>query len=307
MMTSDSGSSATPIKENNLQKRRSVFLVGGVVYLFVGVVLFTSYHFALAPLMDARVDYERARSTHSFLVKARDVMSHMNAEASEANLSGNRIMAQTLLLELSRVLGGNVLDFETDFDKVIKEAHAIARQDGEKNRPSKGETSSDDVSPERSVVNVQIEPTDRQTFEAYLKLSEEDLGTSSLTWPFLGFQSGRLSLLILFIFASSVGLIAGGLRLLMLQRRPDINELDARHFLLPLLVPVLAIMLLTLLTGFGGSLLDDPIDDATSQLLVMLTGAIGLAPENFMQSVRGYLKSTVEEFTRGEDDAIEAT
>lgn len=276
------------------------FLLAGLAYLTIGFVSLWMYVFVMLPLVAARTVFEATKAEHDIVVSLRDTFRPLLTSggdgklspASDAFLKALQPFLPSLPLERARLF----LAPETDFERLQKRADANYAQHWEhlhkSGAPSSPPPPTDANSAALPSKQAAPQPTPPSyLFLAWLSETNEGLNSTWLARCHASSPVAEITIKAFLMLGLSLGLVLGSWRLLKLSRATSQEIRDPKYYLLPLVVPVIALLAVLLLTGFG-PVFSGPVDPATNRFLMIMTAIIALAPDQFILALRNYLVDT---------------
>lgn len=286
-------------------KTPRAFVIAGLVYLAVGFICLWMYIFVMLPLISARGEFEIAKAESEKIVSLRDTVRPLllsdadgkPSPATEAGLKALQAFYPGLPIERAKALLGS----ETEIERLQERADEdFAGEWTARNRhggaaPTTKPTDAKEAAPVQTATVPKPTPPS-YLFLAWLAEKNERLSTSWLVRQHASSPLAEVTIKSFLLLGLALGLVLGSWRLLKLSRTKNDERRDPKFYLLPLVVPVIALLAVLLLTGFG-PVFSSPVDPATNRFLMIMTAIIALAPDQFMLALRNYLVDTFKTMT----------
>ena len=293
-----------------MQMKLSASVIMGIIYCGLGASLFLLYFLILLPLIDSRTQFTREATRHEIIVFGRKLAEKVD-EKEKSILEALTPLISRLGITLDSGFFRAAAMYRTDFDNLEKRSRELFERDTPTRLiPSTQPTTTNatvtapNVSDAQTVSNTSSEPTPAPyLFLAWLESDNYTLYDNWLARRLTSLSTSDLAVRTFIAFCLAAGLFFGGLRLLIAAQREQMNSdipVTSRFklILMPWATPVMSLLVLVLLTGFG-PILAGPLDPATRRLLVVISMSIGIAPEVFVGSLRKFLVDAARQFLPG--------
>lgn len=280
-------------------------LLPGLAYCFIGSLLFWCYLFTLCPLISASQDFSDFKRREEQRASLRDAVKAVKGEVSDPT---NSLIAAIGKLTGSVFPGltlGGLLDAglgQTKLEQYALEGKSLAASARNSSKPpdapaqpgaaaetpaAKGTAAS---APKPNDVADKFEPS--WTFVAWMRNENyEHIYDNWIVRMWAALPANQIALRAFVVFSLALGLLFGGVRMLVAVVSHQ-YEGGPKAMLLPWVTPLVTLMVLILLSGFG-PLFSQGVDSTTSRMLAILTAAVAISPEDFVMAWWGYLSGLI--------------
>lgn len=259
-------------------------LLPGFCYFGVSVLLLLMYFFVLSPLSEYRIEFEVFRSSQRHLAEVRDSLTVVQGRltvSGATNQPSNVPIYQFLnsLKEKASAIG----------QAKLAETVSMFAQ-------SRTELESLEMDASKAF-GMRTNFSPRHVFVQYLLKKDESLYKNPAT-PLLAYLSPPLlSLLTFLVFCSGLSFFFNSIRLLRLTSIG--TPFKNRVFLYPFFSPILAVLFVVCLRGYG-PVFTSEMDAATNRFILIVAVACAFSPLILLETLRDYVLKIIDKETKGE-------